>query len=74
MITSKVGRWGNSAGIVLPKEALTMLRAKLGDQVYLCEAPGGVLLTVYNEEIREELEAAEKVMHRDRNILRELAK
>lgn len=51
-----------------------MLRAKLGDQVYLCEAPGGVLLTVYNEEIREELEAAEKVMHRDRNILRELAK
>ena len=74
MLALKVRSIGNSLGVVLPKEALTILRVKEGDTIYFSEAPGGARLTAYNERIRAQMEAADVIMHEERNVLRELAK
>lgn len=65
---------GNSTGIVLPKELLDRLRLAQGDKVTLTETPGGLALRVYDPEFERQMEAAEKIMREDRDILRELAK
>lgn len=65
---------GNSMGIVLPKEALSKLKAGKGDILYLVEGPEGLTLTPYKEDFAEQMEAAETVMKRYKNALRELAK
>ena len=61
-------------GIVLPKEALTKLNAGKGDILYLVEGPEGLTLTPYQQDFGTQLAAAEKVMKKYRNALRELAK
>ena len=65
---------GNSVGVVLPKEALARMRAKKGDILYLVETKQGYSLTPYDQEFSEQMEAADDVMRRYRNALRELAK
>lgn len=70
----KVTKIGNSAGIILPKEVLARLRVGPGDQLYLTEAPDGVRLTPVDPDFQEQMEIAEEIMRRDRNILRALAK
>lgn len=70
----KITRIGNSAGIVLPKEVLARLRVGLGDQLYLTEAPDGVRLTATDPDFEHQMEVAERIMRRDRNVLRALAK
>jgi putative addiction module antidote len=65
---------GNSAGLILPKEALALLHAKKGDKLYLTETPEGFLLSPYNPETARQLEAADLIMREDRDVLRELAK
>lgn len=70
----KVTTIGNSMGIVLPKEALAKLKVSKGDTLYLVEGPEGWVLTPYQQDFETQLEAAEAVMRRYRNALRELAK
>ncbi|MBO6767483.1 MAG: AbrB/MazE/SpoVT family DNA-binding domain-containing protein [Erythrobacter sp.] len=70
----KVTKIGNSAGVILPKEVLAKLRVGLGDQLYLTEGPDGVRLTAHDPEFQEQMEVAERIMRRDRNVLRALAK
>jgi putative addiction module antidote len=65
---------GNSTGITLPKEVTDRLKIKNGDSVYLTESPDGYRLTAYDPEFAEQMEAAEKVMRRYKDALRELAK
>ena len=72
--TLKVTKIGNSAGVILPKEVLARLRVGPGDQLYLTEAPDGVRLTATDPEFQKQMEAAERIMRRDRNVLRALAK
>ncbi len=48
MTALKLTKIGNSIGIILPKEALTQMRAGAGDTVHLSETPGGVRLTSYD--------------------------
>lgn len=74
MLKVKVIAIGNSMGIVLPKEALTKLRADKGDVLYLVEGPEGLTLTPYQQDFEAQMEAAEKVMKKYRNALHELAK
>lgn len=71
---SKVTTVGNSAGIVLPKEALAKLRVQKGDTVYITEAPDGLHLAAYDPEFVEDMEIAERLMRKYRNALRRLAK
>ena len=74
MLEVKITTIGNSVGIVLPKEALTKLKAGKGDTLYLVDSPEGLTLAPYREDFAEQVEAAERVMKRYRNALRELAK
>jgi putative addiction module antidote len=74
MLKVKVTTVGNSVGIVLPKEALAKLHAEKGDVLYLVDTPEGITLTPYSPDFATQMEAAEKVLRRYRNALRELAK
>lgn len=74
MKTLKLNRIGNSVGLVLPKEILARMRVAEGDTLYLTESPDGYRLTPFDPEFAEQMEAAEAVMRRRRDALRELAK
>ncbi|RDH87556.1 MAG: AbrB/MazE/SpoVT family DNA-binding domain-containing protein [endosymbiont of Escarpia spicata] len=74
MLKVKVTPIGNSMGIVLPKEALTKLKAGKGDVLYLVDAPEGLTLTPYQQDFENQMAVAEKVMKKYRNALHELAK
>ena len=71
----KLRKVGNSVGIVLPKEALAFLKVHEGDTLVLTEAAdGSVRLGPANAEFVRQMEAADDVIARYRNTLRELAK
>jgi putative addiction module antidote len=73
MTTLKLTTVGNSTGVVLPKEILQRLRVDRGDTLYVLETPNGIELTPYNPDLATQMEAAERVMREDRDVLRKLA-
>ena len=72
--TLKITKIGNSAGVILPKELLALLRAGVGDTLFVSEAPDGVRLTAADPDFAAKMDAAEAIMREDRDILRVLAK
>lgn len=75
MLTFKITTVGASAGLILTKEAMSHLKVKKGDTLYLTEAPdGGYRLTPYNPDFARQMALAETIMHDDREVLRALAK
>lgn len=71
----KLRKVGNSVGVVLPKEALAHLKVDEGDTVCLTEAADGSLrMSPAKVEFTRQMEAAQKIIKRYRNTLRELAK
>ena len=71
----KLRKIGNSLGVVLPREALSALKAQEGDVIYLTDSPdGGFRVTPLNEEFSDQFKEAERIMREDRDVLRELAK
>jgi putative addiction module antidote len=74
----KLRKVGNSVGMVLPKEALAKLNVREGDAVCLTDSPDGGLrltpVTEGREQFVRQMEAAERIIRRYRNTLRELAK
>ncbi len=74
-IETKVRRIGNSLGIVLNKEALSVLKVEEGATLYLTAAPEDSLrVTPDRAGFKEKMVIAERLMSRYRNALRELAK
>ncbi|HEY2344620.1 MAG TPA: AbrB/MazE/SpoVT family DNA-binding domain-containing protein [Xanthomonadaceae bacterium] len=69
----KITAIGNSAGIILPKELLALLRVDKGDELYAIETPDGIRLTAYDPKLAAQMEVAEQVMREDRAVLRKLA-
>ena len=72
---TKVRKFGNSLGIILPKEAIAALKVQEGAAVYLTEGPECSLRI--NPEVKdfaEKMALAEMGMQKYRNALRELAK
>ncbi len=65
---------GTSAGVILPKAALTHLGVREGDDLFLVETPNGYEVTPYDPEFEKQLESARKGMAAYKNTLRELAK
>jgi putative addiction module antidote len=74
MLTLKITKVGNSAGLLLPKEALAKLRVGQGDTVYLTETPDGFRITPYDPEFERQMTLARKLMRKHRRALRELAR
>ncbi len=74
MLSFKVTTVGSSTGFILNKEAMARLGLKKGDKVFLTEAPGGYRLTPYDPDFERQMNAAEQIMHDDRDVLRALSK
>lgn len=69
----KITAIGNSVGIILPKEVLLKLKVAKGDSLYLVDTPDGITLSPYDQNFAEEMEAAKRVMKKNRDVLRRLA-
>ena len=72
--STKVIAIGNSAGIILPKDMLSRLKVEKGDTVYVSETPNGLQVTPYDAEFAVKMEAADRVIRRYRDALKNLAK
>lgn len=69
----KLSAIGNSTGVVLPREVLDRLHLQRGDELSVVETPDGIMLTPYDPELAEQMDAAERVMREDRDLLHKLA-
>ena len=72
-MTLKLTTIGNSTGVILPKELLEKLRVGKGDTLHVLETPNGIELVPFDEEFARQMDVAERVMRRRRNLLRKLA-
>lgn len=69
----KITTIGNSVGVVLPKEVLAKLHAGKGDLLYVSETPDGIKLSPYTHEYALQMDMAEKIMRKYRDVLKKLA-
>jgi putative addiction module antidote len=70
MIEVKVRKFGNSLGVVLPKEVINRLNTRDGEQLFLVEGPDAT----YDPAFEKKMTTADDILHRYRNTLRVLAK
>ena len=74
MVELKVRKFGNSLGVVLPKEVIARLNTRDGAPLYLIEASdGGYRLTPYDPSFEQKMATAEDIIARYRNALHVLA-
>ena len=74
MVELKVRKFGNSLGVVLPREVISRLGTKDGAPLYLVEAQeGGYRLVPYDPEFGAKMAKANDIISRYRNTLRVLA-
>jgi putative addiction module antidote len=69
----KVSAIGNSTGVILPKDVLERLRVDRGDELMVRETPDGIVLSPYDPELARQMDVAEKIMRKRRNLLKKLA-
>ncbi len=75
MVELKVRKFGNSLGVVLPKEVINRLHTKDGEPLFLIEAAdGSYQLTSYDPEFEKKIAGAEDILSRYRNALHILSK
>ena len=70
----KIRAIGNSLGVTLPREVLLRHRMAEGDILHVVDTADGIRLVRHNPEFARQMEVAREVMHRRRDVLRELAK
>jgi putative addiction module antidote len=74
MTVLKARSVGNSVGVTLSKEVTDRLKIKNGDSLFLTDSPEGYRLTPYNPAFERQMKAAESIMRRYKDALRQLAK
>lgn len=75
MVELKLRKFGNSLGVVIPKEVAQRLNSGEGDRLFLTEAADGAYrLTPYDPSFDKKMSKAEEIMRRYRNTLRALSK
>jgi putative addiction module antidote len=75
MVQLKIRRFGNSLGVVLPKEVIARLHATAGTALFLTESPeGGYRLTPYDPQFQEKMAKPEDIIRRYRSTLHVLAR
>ena len=75
MVELKIRKFGNSLGVVLPKEVILRLQAGDGERLFLIEAADGEYrLTPYDPAFEKKMAKAEQIMARYRNALHALSK
>jgi len=74
-IPLKVKKYGNSLGVILPKEAIARLGVSEGDGLFLTEGvDNSFRVTPEDPEFARQMKIADSLIKRYRNALRELAK
>jgi len=73
-VTVKVRKTGNSMSVILPKEVLSRLNVKEGDELFMVETQDGYSVTRHDPKFAHTMEIAEQVFDRFKNAYRELAK
>jgi putative addiction module antidote len=75
MVELKIRKFGNSLGVILPRDVISRLQTGDGERVFLIEAADGdYRLTPYDPAFEKKMAKAEKIMARYRNTLHALAK
>jgi putative addiction module antidote len=75
MVELKVRKFGNSLGVVLPKEVINRLQTGDGEPLFLIDAPdGGYRLTPYDSGFEKKTAKADDIIGRYGNTLHVLAK
>ena len=75
MLSLKITAAGVSSSATLTKEGMAQLKVSQGDTLCLTKAPGGgYRLTPCDAHFARQMSLAERIMHEDREVLRELAK
>jgi putative addiction module antidote len=74
MLKLKLTQIGNSVGLILPKEVLTLLKVEKGDSVFVTETPEGVSISPYDTSVDEQLKLGREIMREYRDTLRILSK
>jgi putative addiction module antidote len=75
MVELKVRKFGNSLGVVLPKEVINRLNTGDGKPLFLIEAPEGAYrLTPYDPGFEKKMAKADEIIGRYRNTLHVLSK
>lgn len=69
----KIRKIGNSQGVILTKEVLSILGAKEGDIINFARTAHGVTVSVADDETERMREAAKRIMEKRRKVLRALA-
>jgi putative addiction module antidote len=69
MSALKVTAIGNSLGVILPKEVVTLLRVQKGDHLHVLVTPRGIELSPFDPVLDEQLEVGRTVMKRYRSTL-----
>ena len=71
----EIKRIGNSTGVILPKELLTRLQLKQGQQLHIIELPsGGFQALPYDPEFQKTMEIVDEIIDEYRDTLAALAK
>lgn len=75
MVELKVRKFGNSLGVVLPKEVVNRLQTGDGKPLFLIEGlDGGYQLTPYDPAFKKKMKKADEIIGRYQNALHVLAK
>lgn len=69
-VAVKLTAIGHELGVILPEDCLHRLDVAVGDTLYLTETPTGMHLSACDP---EELEAMERVMRKNRDVLKRLS-
>ena len=75
MVTTEltIRKVGNSMGVTFPKEMLSKLHVSVGDKIFVTETPEGVLLSAYDPDFAEAMQAYAEGSAKYRNTLHQLA-
>ena len=74
MHVPKLTQIGNSVGVILPKEVLARLKLEKGQTLFVTETSEGVVLTPYDPELEEQVQAGRAFMQEFRSTFHQLAK
>ncbi len=73
MMQLKLRSVGNSVGTTIPKSLLERMQVSEGDTLYVQEnADGSFTLSAYDPDVVAQINAAQEVMNRDREIMKAL--
>lgn len=71
--TQKLRKLGGSVATIIPKPMLDRLHLEAGDEIFLIETEDGLMLTPFDPDFADAMEAYERGAKKYRNALRKLA-